>query len=132
MLNKKESLERKVLEAGAHYVAQQVEVNIDELKEHEFTDCEISILEEKGLKYIESLIADNYNAFDDMTNEEVEAIKMGLSEYGAYGLVNDWSVGICDYDYDEIIGDYLIKIKDMSWNEKYGRLYATVMSVRDN
>lgn len=136
MLDEK-TLREKIIDVGAYYSAQQVEVNPDELLEHEFTEEEVEFLRGKEISYVEDIIREEYKPFTDLSDKEVRAIKDGLKEYSPYALVNDWSLGICDFDYDKVMGDYLFnkhkEIGDLmeQHHELYGRLYLTILNIKD-
>lgn len=131
---------KKAKDVGAYYAAQQVATNIDELKEHGFTYKELGLLEEKGLSFIEAFITNTYLPFHDLTEKEVTAIKSGLKEYPPYGLVNDWSLGISDFDYDIIMVRYMNKkmskiggrrgVTYEQHDKLYSRLYVTVLNIQ--
>lgn len=124
-------LKDKIISTGAYYVAQQVALNIQELSEHEFSDDELDFLEDKGIEYIEQIMKEEYKPFIDLTEEEVQAVKNGLKWYEPYGLVNDWSLGICDYSYDKIMLDYIDeKERKLPEYELFSRLYLTVLKIK--
>ena len=131
------TLKEKIIDVGAYYAAQQVEVNPYELLDHEFTEEEVEFLSGKEISYVEDIIRDEYKPLTDLSEKEVQAIKDGLKEYNPYALVNDWSLGICDFDYDEVMGDYLFnKHKEIGnliehHHELYGRLYLTILNIKD-
>lgn len=136
MLDEKK-LREKIIDVGVYYVAQQVEVNPDELLEHEFTKEEVEFLSGKEISYVEDIIREEYKPLTDLSDKEVQAIKDGLKDYSPYGLVNDWSLGICDFDYDKVMGDYLFnKHKEISnlieqHHELYSRLYLTILNIKE-
>ena len=129
------TLREKIIDMGAYYAAQQVEVNLDELLEHEFTEEEVEFLSGKEVSYVEDIIREEYKPLTDLSEKEVQAIKDGMKEYPVYGLVNDWSLGICDFDYDKVMGDYLFnKHKEIGnsterHHELYSRLYLTILNI---
>ena len=131
------TLREKIIDVGAYYSAQQVEVNPYELSEHEFTDEEVEFLSGKEISYVEDIIREEYKPLTDLSDKEVQAIKDGLKDYSPYGLVNDWSLGICDFDYDKVMGDYLFnkhkEIGNLSehHHELYSRLYLTILKIKD-
>ena len=137
---KENILREKILSTGSYYVAQQVDFNIAELEEHDFTEEEMVFLDNKGLGYVEKIIGDTYKPFTDLSLRQFQAIKDGLKDYAVYGLVNDWCLYICDFEYDGIMLDYLDK-KEKELGEKmkysevyhtlYSRLYLTIMNIRD-
>lgn len=135
MLDEK-TLREKIIDVGAYYGAQQVEVNPYELSEHEFTEEEVEFLSGKEISYVEDIIREEYEPLTDLSDKEVQAIKDGLKDYSPYGLVNDWSLGICDFDYDVVMGDYLFnKHKEIGnlieqHHELYSRLYLTIMNIK--
>lgn len=136
MLDEKK-LREKIIDVGAYYSAQQVEVNIDELSEHEFTEEEVEFLRGKEISYVEDIIREEYEPLTDLSDKEVQAIKDGLKEYSPYALVNDWSLGICDFDYDEVMRGYLFikhgEVGNLMENhhELYSRLYLTVLNIKE-
>lgn len=135
MLDEK-TLKEKIIDVGAYYSAQQVEVNPDELLEHEFTEEEVEFLRGKEISYVEDIMREEYKPLTDLSDKEVQAIKDGLKEYSPYALVNDWSLGICDFDYDMVMGDYLFNKRKEIGNlmghhhELYGRLYLAILNIK--
>lgn len=132
-------LKEKIIYVGAYYAAQQVEVNPDELSEHGFTEEEVEFLRGKEISYVEDIIRNEYKPLTDLSDKEVQAIKDGLKDYSPYALVNDWSLGICDFGYDKIMGDYLlnehhkeIDILIEHHHELYSRLYVTILIIKED
>ena len=136
MLDEK-TLREKIIYVGAYYAVQQVDVNLYELSEHEFSEEELMLLSDKGISYVEDIIWEEYKPFTDLSDKEVQAIKDGLKEYSPYGLVNDWSLGICDFDYDEVMRGYLFNKHGEIGNsieqhhELYSRLYLTILNIKE-
>ena len=135
MLDEK-TLKEKIVNVGTYYAVQQVDVNLEELSEHEFTEEELMFLSDKGISYVEDIIREEYKPLTDLSDREVQAIKDGLKEYSPYGLVNDWSLGICDFDYDEVMRGYLFNKHGEIGNsieqhhELYSRLYLTILNIK--
>ena len=136
MVNEKELI-KKVLDTGAYYVAQQVDSNSCELTEHYMSKEEIAWLEDKGLEYVEKLIAENYEPFTDLSETENKAVEDGLVEYPVFALVNDWYFDINDYEFDKIMTRYvqekrknIAKTDHKKDQSLFNRLYATLMVIR--
>ena len=66
MLDEKK-LREKIIDVGAYYSAQQVEVNPDELLEHEFAEEEVDFLRGKEVSYVEDIIREEYKPFTDLS-----------------------------------------------------------------
>lgn len=136
MLDEK-TLKEKIINVGAYYAVQQVDVNPYELLEHGFTEEELMFLSDRGISYIENIMKEEYKPLTDLSDKEVKAIKDGLKEYRPYGLVNDWSLGICDFEFDKVMGDYLFNKHREIGNliehrhELYSRLYLTVLNIKE-
>lgn len=86
----------------------------------------------------EQLIEKEYKPFTDLTHIKINAIIEALKQYSIYGLVNDWSLGINDFDFDTTMLSYLKgkqrKCPTRDWsisshNTLYNRLYVTMLSI---
>lgn len=121
------TLDEKILDTGAYYVAQQVAANVNELKEHNFNNIELDFLKDKGVEYVEELIKDNYKPYTDLSIVEVDAIKSGLESYPVYGLINDWQLGIDDFQFDQVMLNYLENKRGSS--NRHNRLYRTILDL---
>lgn len=118
-------VENKVMELGVYYIDQQVN-NGHGLHDEEkyFTKREISFLESRNSFYFYRLASERFENDLEFSNKELEAIDRALKDYLPFGLINDWSVGIADYDYDRIMLDFIIKNKDIE--NLYEKLYIAL------
>lgn len=118
-------VENKVIEAGVYYVDQQVNSGNGLYDEDNFfTKREISFLESRNSYYFYRLASDRFENNLEFSNKELKAIDKALKDYPPFGLINDWDLGIMDYDYDRIMLDFIIRNKDIeNLNEK---LYIAV------
>lgn len=118
-------VENKVMELGVYYIDQQVNNGHGLHDEEEyFTKREISFLESRNSFYFYRLASERFENDLEFNDEELEAIDKALKNYLPFGLINDWSVGIADYDYDRIMLDFIIRNKDIE--NLYEKLYIAL------
>ena len=118
-------VENKVIELGVYYIDQQVNSGHGLHDEEEyFTKREISFLESRNSFYFYRLASERFENDLEFNNKELEAIDKALEYYLPFGLINDWSVGIADFDYDRIMQDFIIKNKDIE--NLYEKLYIAL------
>lgn len=118
-------VENKVMDLGVYYIDQQVNSGLGLYDEGEyFTEREISFLESRNSFYFYRLASERFENDLEFNNKELEAIDKALKDYPPYGLINDWSLGIDDYDYDKVMLDFIIKNKDIE--NLYEKLYIAL------
>lgn len=119
------AVENKVIALGVYYIDQQVNSGHG-LQDEEgyFTKREISFLESRNSFYFYRLASKRFENDLEFSNKELEAIDSALKDYLPFGLINDWSLGITDYDYDRIMLDFIIKNKDIE--NLYEKLYIAL------
>ena len=118
-------VENKVMELGVYYIDQQVNSGhgLHDEKEY-FAKREISFLESRNSFYFYRLASERFENDLEFNNKELKAIDKALKNYPPFGLINDWSVGIADYDYDRVMLDFIIKNKDIE--NLYEKLYIAL------
>lgn len=122
-------VENKVIALGVYYIDQQVNSGhglYDE--EGYFTKREISFLESRNSHYFYRLASKRFENDLEFSDKELKAIDEALEDYLPFGLINDWSLGIMDYDYDRVMLDFIIKNKGIE--NLYEKLYIAVYEIK--
>lgn len=122
-------VENKVIELGVYYVDQQVNsrIGLHDEKEY-FTEREINFLESRNSFYFYRLASEKFENDLEFNDKELKAIDNALKHYTPFGLINDWSLGIIDYDYDTIMLDFISKNKDIE--NLYEKLYIALHEIK--
>lgn len=120
-------LEQKVISIGVYYINQLVENGDLEGEGYDFNKSEISFLNQQTTDFFVKIARSNFVNNLNFNSEELKAMKDGLKEYEPYGLVLDWSLGICDFEFDNIAIDFIEKNK--SDKDIYEKLYIKLNDI---
>ena len=123
-------LEQKIISIGVCHINQLVHNGYLEDEEYDFNKSEISFLNQQNTDFFVKIARSNFVNDLNFNSEELKAMKDGLKEYKPHELVLDWSLGICDFEFDNIAIDFIEKNK--SDEDIYEKLYIKLNDILEN